>query len=67
MESIFEKIEIFGKIEIAEEIEIHTDMYKKCKNVINYICKFKTISPECIKLLENCEKFKKFQDSDPKN
>lgn len=49
---------IFETAGFLEENDIKIDMYKKCKSMVNFICKYKPFSPECIKLLENCEKFK---------
>ena len=45
-------------VEFLEENEINKDIYKKCRNMVNYICKYKIFSPDCVKLLESCEKFK---------
>ena len=49
---------IFETAGFLEENDIKIDMYKKCKSMVNFICKYRPFSPECIKLLENCEKFK---------
>jgi len=52
MESIFEPDGFL------DENDVKIDIYKKCKSMVNFICRYKTFSPECVKLLENCEKFK---------